>query len=252
MKQLKKTISSNFLRVQNEIASACSRSSRDPRNVRLVAVTKSMGLDAIRTLIELGQLELGESRAQSLVKRSAMLEELNQRAKQVALGSQDKIETPGPVRWHMVGHLQRNKVAMVLNCKGIIHSVDSLRLAEDIDSKAGKRKMSVDVLMEVNCSGESSKYGIIPGAVNHLAEQFATLEHLRLIGLMTMGPLSKTPEDSRLTFIRLRELMEDIHRGKYVDKTCRELSMGTTQDYTVAIEEGATMVRVGRALFEGL
>ncbi len=252
MKQLKKKLSSNLLRVQDEIASACSRSAREPSDVTLVAVTKSMGLEVIRTLIELGQVELGENRAQALVKRSSMLKELSQRAKQATLAGQDQLKTLPPVRWHMIGHLQRNKVDMVLNCSGIVHSVDSLRLAEDIDSKAGKRNMSLDVLMEVNCSRESSKCGIIPAAVNHLAEQFATLEHLRLIGLMTMGPLAKNPEDSRLAFVRLREIMEDMHHERYVDKTCHHLSMGTTQDYTVAVEEGATMVRVGRALFEGL
>ena len=252
MKQLKKKLANNLSRVQQEIASACSRSGRDPSKVTLVVITKSVGLEVIRALIELGQLELGESRAQALVKRAAMLEELSQRAKQAASSSQDKPKTPPAVRWHMVGHLQRNKVGTVLNCSRVIHSVDTLRLAEDIDTKAGKRNMSVDVLMEVNCSGESSKHGIIPAAVNHLAEQFATLEHLRLLGLMTMSPLTENPEDSRLTFVRLRELMEDMHRERYVDKSCRDLSMGTTQDYTVAIEEGATIVRVGRALFEGL
>jgi len=252
MKQLKKKLSSNLSRVQEEIASACSRSGREPSEVTLVAVTKSVGLEVIRALIELGQVELGENRAQELVKRAAMLEELSQRAKQATLGGQDRLEALPPVRWHMVGHLQRNKVAMVLNCSRIIHSVDSLRLAEDINSKASKQNKSVDVLMEVNCSGESSKYGIIPAAVNHLAEQFATLEHLRLVGLMTMGPLAEDAEDSRLAFVSLRELLEDMHRERYVDKNCRHLSMGTTQDYTVAIEEGATMVRVGRALFEGL
>ncbi len=252
MKQLKKKLSSNLSRVQEEIASACSRSGREPSEVTLVAVTKSVGLEVIRALIELGQVELGENRAQELVKRAAMLEELSQRAKQATLGGQDRLEVLPPVRWHMVGHLQRNKVAMVLNCSRIIHSVDSLRLAEDINSKASKQNKSVEVLMEVNCSGESSKHGIIPAAVNHLAEQFATLEHLRLVGLMTMGPLAEDAEDSRLAFVRLRELLEDMHRERYVDKNCRHLSMGTTQDYTVAIEEGATMVRVGRALFEGL
>ena len=252
MKQLKKKLSSNLSRVQEEIASACSRSGREPSEVTLVAVTKSVGLEVIRALIELGQVELGENRAQALVKRAAMLEELSQRAKQATLGGQDRLEALPPVRWHMVGHLQRNKVAMVLNCSGIIHSVDNLRLAEDIDSKAGKQNKSVEVLMEVNCSGELSKHGIIPAAVNHLAEQFATLEHLRLVGLMTMGPLAEDAEDSRLTFARLRELLEDMHRERYADKTCRHLSMGTTQDYMVAIEEGATMVRVGGALFEGL
>ncbi len=249
MKQLKKKLSSNLSRVRDEIASACSRSGREPGEVTLVAVTKSVGLEVIRALIELGQVELGESRAQALVKRTAMLEELSQRA---TLGGQDKLQAFPQVRWHMVGHLQRNKVGMVLNCSEVIHSVDNLRLAEDIDNKAGKRNMSIDVLMEINCSGESSKYGIIPAAVNHLAEQISTLEHVRLVGLMTMGPLAKTPEDSRLTFSRLRELMEDMHRERYVDKSCWHLSMGTSQDYTVAIEEGSTMVRVGRALFEGL
>ena len=117
-----------------------------------------MGLEVIRALIELGQVELGESRAQALVKRTAMLGELSQRA---TFGGQDKLQVFPQVRWHMVGHLQRNKVGMVLNCSEVIHSVDNLRLAEDIDSKAGKRNMSIDVLMEINCSGESSKYGII-------------------------------------------------------------------------------------------
>ncbi len=252
MKQIKKKLANNLSRVREEIASACSRSGREPSEVTLVVVTKSVGLEVIRALIELGQVELGENRAQALVKRAAMLEELSQRAKQASSPGQDELEVLPQVRWHMVGHLQRNKVALVLNCSRIIHSVDSLRLAEDINSKAGKRNMSVDVLMEVNCSGESSKYGIIPAAVNHLAEQFATLEHLRLVGLMTMGPLAENAEDSRLAFVRLRELLEDMHVERYVDKTCRHLSMGTTQDYTVAIEEGATMVRVGRALFEGL
>ena len=252
MKQLKQKLANNLSRVQEEIASACSRSGSDPSRVRLVAVTKSVGLEVIRALIELGQVELGESRAQALVKRVAMLEELSQRSTQAASSSQDKAKTPPAVRWHMVGHLQRNKVSMVLNCSRIIHSVDTLRLAEDINAKAGKRNMSVDVLMEVNCSGESSKYGIIPAAVNHLAEQFTTFEHLRLVGLMTMSPLAENAENSRLTFVRLRELLEDMHRERYVDKNCRDLSMGTTQDYTVAIEEGATIVRLGRALFEGL
>ncbi len=252
MRQLKKKLGNNLSRVQEAIASACSRSGRKGGEVTLVAVTKSVGLEVIRALIELGHVELGENRAQALVKRAAMLEELSQRAKQATLGGQDRLEALPEVRWHMVGHLQRNKVGMVLNCSGVIHSVDSLRLAEDIDIKAGKRNMTVEVLMEVNCSGESSKYGIIPAAVNHLAEQLATMTHLRLVGLMTMGPLAENPEDSRSAFVRLREILEDMHVGRYVDKTCQHLSMGTTQDYTVAIEEGATMVRVGRALFEGL
>ena len=252
MKQLKKKLADNLSRVQDRIAIACDRVGRKPAEVILVAVTKSVGLEVIRALVELGQTELGENRPQELIKKTAMLEELNLRAKQAGLGDQDSSGEVKAVSWHMVGHLQRNKVGMVLNCSRMIHSVDSLRLAEEISTQAGKRGVSVDVLMEVNCSGESSKYGVIPAAVNHLAEQCITLEHIRLMGLMTMGPLAANPEDSRKAFVRLRELSEEMHAGGYVGHECKHLSMGTTQDYMVAVEEGATMVRVGRALFEGL
>ena len=252
MKHLKKKLSDNLLRVREEIGSACERAGRDPGEVMLIAVTKSVGLDAIRALVELGQFDLGENRAQELNKRSAMLEELRLRAQQAGLAGQDYLEKPSSVRWHMIGHLQRNKVGMVLNFSRVIHSVDSLRLAEEIDRQAAKRNMSADILMEVNCSNESSKYGVISAAVNHLAEQFGTFGHIRLLGLMTMGPLAKDPEESRGSFVRLRELFEEMRAGGYVSKDCKHLSMGTTQDYTVAIEEGATMIRLGRALFEGI
>ena len=252
MKQLKKTLAENLSRVREEIATACGRVNRDPSEVTLLAVTKSVGLDVVRTLAELGQVDMGESRSQELLRKTTMLEELNLRAKQAGLAERDSsVEFPA-VRWHMVGHLQRNKVGKVLNCSRMIHSVDSLRLAEEISDKAGKQGISVDVLMEVNCSGESSKYGVIPAAVNHLAEQFVTLKHIRLMGLMTMGPLADNPEDSRKAFVRLRELSEEMHGSGYAGKECKHLSMGTSQDYMVAAEEGATMVRVGRALFEGL
>ncbi|NIA07463.1 MAG: YggS family pyridoxal phosphate-dependent enzyme [Actinobacteria bacterium] len=252
MKQLKKKLADNLSRVREKIATACGRVNRDPTEVTLVAVTKSVGLEVIRTLAELGQVDLGENRPQELLRKTTMLEELNLRAKQAGLADRDSAEKFSAVRWHMIGHLQRNKVSMVLNCSRMIHSVDSLRLAEEISIQAGKRGISADVLMEVNCSGESSKYGIIPAAVNHLAEQFATLKHIRLMGLMTMGPLAENPEDSRKAFVRLRELFEEMHASGYVGKDCKHLSMGTTQDYMVAAEEGATMVRVGRDLFEGL
>ena len=252
MKPLRKKLTDNLSRVRQAIASACGRVGRDPGEVMLIAVTKSVGLDVIRTLLELGQHELGESRPQELIKRATMLQEQSLRAKQAGLVSPDYSENFPSLRWHMVGHLQRNKVAMVLDCSQIIHSVDSLRLAEEINAQAAQRGTSVDILMEVNCSGESIKYGFIPAAVNHLAEQFATLKHIRLLGLMTMGPLAKQPDDSRRTFVRLRELFEEMHAGRYVARECKHLSMGTSQDYTVAVEEGATMVRLGRALFEGL
>ena len=252
MKQLKRKIAANLSRVRENISAACQRASRDPAEVTLVAVTKSVGVDVIRVLVELGQIDLGENRVQELVTRSAMLEELQQRAEHKSQVSKEKLPSPPIPRWHMIGHLQRNKVGSALRCSRIIHSVDSLRLAEEINDKASKQGVSVDLLMEVNCSGESSKYGVIPAAVNHLAEQFATLKHLRLMGLMTMSPWTQDPETSRPVFIRLRELLEDMHREQCVSKECVALSMGTSQDYTVAIEEGATIVRVGQKLFEGI
>lgn len=253
MKHFKKKLAQNLTRLREEIASACRRSGRKPAEVTLVAVTKSVGLDVIRALAEIGQMDLAENRPAELFQRASMLAELSQRARQSGgLANQDAFEQLAKIRWHMVGHLQRNKVNTVLNCSHIIHSVDNLRLAEDIDAKARKRGITADVLLEVNCSGESSKFGVPPAAVNHLAKQFETLENIRLLGLMTMGPLATNPEDSRPTFVRLRELLEEMHAERYVSKQCRHLSMGTTQDYTVAIEEGATMVRLGRALFDGL
>ena len=252
MKQLKKKLTDNLSQVRDRIASACRGSGRNPSEVTLVAVTKSVGLDVIRALAEIGQTDLGENRPQELAKRAAMLAELTQRAQQIPLAGQEDVSSLAKVRWHMVGHLQRNKVSLALDCSSIIHSVDSLRLAEDIDAKARRRNLIADVLMEVNCSGESSKYGITPAAVNHLAEQFSSMANIRLVGLMTMGPLARDPEDSRLAFVRLRELFEEMHRERYVSRRCKHLSMGTTQDYAVAVEEGSTMVRIGRALFEGL
>lgn len=252
MKHLKKTLIENLSRVREEITAACVRAGREASEVTLVAVTKSVGLEVVRGLAELGQLDMGENRPQELVRKTAMLEELNQRVKQTGLAEGDSAGESAAIRWHMVGHLQRNKVGMVLNCSRLIHSVDSLRLAEEINTQAGKRDIAIDVLMEVNCSGESSKYGVTPAAVNHLAEHFATLGHIRLTGLMTMGPLAENPEDSRKAFVRLRELFEDMRSEGYVGRECKELSMGTSQDYMVAAEEGATMVRVGRALFEGM
>jgi hypothetical protein len=252
MKQLKKKLAENLSRVREKIATACGRVNRDPSEVTLVAVTKSVGLEVIRTLVELGQVDMGENRSQELARKTTMLEELNLRARRAGLAERDSSEECPAVRWHMIGHLQRNKVGLALNCSRMIHSVDSLRLAEEISVQAGKRGTSMDVLMEVNCSGESSKYGVIPAAVNHLAEQFATLENISLTGLMTMGPLAENPEDSRKAFVRLRELSDEMHAKGYVGKECTHLSMGTSQDYIVAAEEGSTMVRVGRALFEGL
>jgi pyridoxal phosphate enzyme (YggS family) len=234
-------IARNLQRVREAVAEACARARRDPGDVRIVAVTKSVELDAIRRLLDLGLTELGESRAQQLLQRADEVAEILRRRRS---------EPPRPVRWHMVGHLQRNKIKGVLEAAGTIHSVDSLRLAEDLQHHAQARGECVDVLMQVNCSQEAQKFGVAVGAAVHLGELIADMSHLRLVGLMTMGPLTNDPNGSRLAFARLRELFEEMKKDDIGGVDFRHLSMGMSSDYPVAVEEGATILRIGTALFE--
>lgn len=236
-----KRLGENLQRVRDNIAAAAARAGRDPDNILLVAVTKAVELDDVKKLIELGAVDLGESRVRQLVARAAEVE---------AWISRRRKPTPAPPRWHMVGHLQRNKVRQVLDSAEVIHSVDSLRLAEEIETRAAQRGKVVDILLQVNCSAEPQKFGVAVGAASHLADQICTLEHVRLLGLMTMAPLSVKPERARPSFVRLRELFEEMRTDKIGGKDFAHLSMGMTQDYIVAVEEGATILRIGTALFE--
>ena len=230
-------IADNIQRLRDRIAQAASRSRRDPAGVQLVAVTKSAEPEDLRTLVELGVTDLAESRVQQLIDRKAQLDEWLARRK-----------SPVAVRWHMVGHLQRNKVKSVLECCCLIHSVDSLRLAEEIDARAAAAGISMDVLLQVNCSQERQKFGVAVAAAPHLAEQISTLKNLRLLGLMTMAEQVSDPEQARPAFARLRELFEEMRNDKIGGKVFCHLSMGMSQDFTVAVEEGATMLRIGTAL----
>ena len=151
----------------------------------------------------------------------------------------------------MIGHLQRNKVKQVLKIASTIHSVDTLRLAEEINNVAGKLGIRPDVLMQVNCSGEPQKYGVPVGAATHLAEQIVTMENLKLIGLMTMAPLTRNKDVVRACFVRAREIFEEIRGERAVTNKFRQLSMGMSQDYEIAVEEGATILRIGSAIFAG-
>ncbi|HAU36645.1 MAG TPA: YggS family pyridoxal phosphate-dependent enzyme [Phycisphaerales bacterium] len=238
----KAKIEKNLHRVRGEIAEACARTGRDAAAVRLVAVTKSADLAEVRSLIELGVTDLGESRAQDFLARTEEIAAWQQRR---------RAESPAEIRWHMIGHLQRNKVRHVLAEPGLelIHSVDSLRLAEEINARAEAAAKVVNVLMQVNCSNEPQKFGCAVGAALHLGELLCTLKHIRLAGLMTMAPLSDDSEDARPSFVRLRELFEEMRREGIGGAAFRHLSMGMSQDYAVAVEEGATLVRVGTALF---
>jgi len=225
-----KQLEQNLSRIRQRISEAAIRAGRDPSDVTLVAVTKSAELEWIRALVDLGVTQLAESRPQQLSARAR--------------------ELPERVTWHLIGHLQRNKVDLVLPVVTWLHTVDSIRLAEAVDRFAAKRGSPAQVLLEVNISGEASKGGF---AVEELQQAWPTLEalpNLSVSGFMTMAPLSDTPETARPVFRGLRELRDQFAAAG--SKPLPELSMGMSGDFEIGIEEGATFVRVGSALFEGL
>lgn len=236
----KSKIVENLRTVRDTIAKACAVRGRPVDEVTILPITKSVGIDEIKSLIELGLTDLGESRVQQLTARAEELDAWMQRKRP---------ERRVPITWHMVGHLQRNKVNAALRVAGVIHSVDSLRLAEDIDARAERMDRVVDVMLQVNCSEESQKSGCAVGAATHLGEMVATMGRLRLVGLMTMAPLCDDPEGARGSFVRLRELFEEMQAEKIGGDGFRHLSMGMSGDYRVAVEEGATILRIGSAIF---
>ncbi len=244
---IRRQLTENFKRVTDRIEGACARAGRSADEVTLVAVTKYVGVDVIRQLVDLGQADIAESRVQELTKRAAMLREGSIRQRGLSLA-----EEPPQPRWHMVGHLQRNKIRMLLPWVQMIHSVDSLRLAEDLDAEADRQERQVPILMQVNVSDERSKFGVAVGAAIHLAEQIVTLKRLSLIGLMTMAPFVEDERWVRNCFARLRELLEELRHERFGGPQMRHLSMGMSHDFESAIAEGATMVRIGSALFEGI
>lgn len=237
----RKRIEKNLQAIRESIASACDRAKRDPDEVSIVAVTKSVEVETIRNVLDAGLLDIGESRAQQLTARAEEIAAYLQRRR-----------TPldGDVRWHMVGHLQRNKVKGVLDIGAAIHSVDSLRLAEELSGRAVKDERTAEVFLQVNCSQEEQKYGVAVGAAVHLAEMMTSLPNLKLLGLMTMGPVEQDPRATRHAFVRLRELFEELRSEKIGGDDLRHLSMGMSGDYPLAVEEGATILRIGTALFE--
>jgi len=244
----------NLARVRQTIVDACARSGRDPNEVCLVAVTKYVSLPVIRELLAAGVANVGESRVQQLVPRAAAFgSRLDGWPERVAAaGGQPAPAAAAPPRWHMIGHLQRNKVRQLLSQARIIHSLDSVRLAAEVDCVAEELDARVDALIEVNVSGEASKYGIEPAKLEVLLELMRAYEHITLRGLMTMAPFDPDPEHARPCFARLRETLARLREIGAAGSQFAHLSMGMTQDYAVAIEEGATLVRVGSALFDGI
>lgn len=240
--QVMSTIEQRLDKLKRNIADACDRSGRDPAQIIPIIVTKTAHIEAIKEVIRLGYSDLGENRVQHL--------------KQVA----DEIDTliktlpvdpgqPPKIRWHMIGHLQRNKVKQTLQISNYVHSVDTLRLAEEINTISAKLDHNPNVFLQINCSEEPQKYGAPVGAAIHLAEQISSMPNLRLIGLMTMAPLTMNKEIVRSCFARCREIFEEIRSEKISGAKFKHLSMGMSQDYKIAIEEGATILRIGSAIF---
>ncbi len=222
-------VAENLCRVQQRIAEAATRSGRDPAGITLVAVSKTMPVSAIEEAIAAGVEDLGENYAQEF------------RSKYAAIG--------GRVRWHFIGHLQTNKVKYVVPHCALIHGVDSERLAAEIGRRARGIAHLQPILLEVNVAGEKSKFGLAPEQALQVAPAVAGIEGVALRGLMTMPPWPDDPEDSRPYYVALREVAEELCQQGLAEQHLRELSMGMTSDLEVAIEEGATIVRVGTGIF---
>lgn len=226
------TLASNIASVRSTIVQAAERVGRRPDEITLVAVSKTKPVELIRQAYELGLRDFGENRVQDALPKIA---EFRHRGLQ-------------PVTWHMIGHLQRNKVTKVVGSFDSVQSVDSLQLAQALNAHASELEVRIAVLLQVNVSGEESKEGMTPGETFPLAQQIVALPHLDVQGLMTVAPQVQNPEEVRPVFRALRKLRDDLRR-QAPQSAWQHLSMGMTDDYGVAIEEGATIVRVGRAIF---
>ncbi|MFG0256292.1 MAG: YggS family pyridoxal phosphate-dependent enzyme [Phycisphaerales bacterium JB043] len=240
------TLKERYEQVRERIDRAAAQVGRDGESILLVAVGKYADPEDIMELVELGHRDFGESRPQQLIQRSAMLDEwLARRRKH----THDESEVPEQIRWHLLGELQRNKVRKIVEHTRLIHSVDSMRVAEEIQTVGLRLEEPIDVLLQVNCSGEAGKRGIALPAALHVAEQIDSTTYVRLRGLMVMAPYSDDPEDSRFTFERGRECFEEVHDAGIASEHFSILSMGMSADFEVAIECGANLVRVGSAIF---
>ncbi len=219
----------NLNQVEVNVKAACERAGRKREDVTLIAVSKTKPVEMLQEIYNEGVRDFGENKVQEMC---------------------EKIEQmPSDIKWHMIGHLQRNKVKYIIDKVDLIHSVDTYRLAEEINIQAKKHGIVVPILVEVNIAGEESKFGTSAEDAMLLVEEISALENVRIKGLMTIAPYVEDAEDNRLYFRKIKQLSVDI-TNKNIDNVSMEiLSMGMTGDYQVAIEEGATMVRVGTGIF---
>ena len=219
----------NLTNVENNIKKACERAGRNRDEVTLIAVSKTKPVEMLSEIYAEGVRDFGENKVQELCEKFEVM--------------------PKDIRWHMIGHLQRNKVKYVVDKAVLIHSVDSVRLAEEISKEAVKRNLTVDILVEVNIANESTKFGVKNEEAIAMIKEIAALPNICVKGLMTIAPHVADAEENRRYFREIKQLSVDI-TNKNIDNVSMEiLSMGMTGDYTVAIEEGATLVRVGTGIF---
>ena len=222
-------LQSQYEEVQKRIDAACARCGRDRSEVTLIAVSKTKPVEMLEEIYALGERNFGENKVQELTGKYEVM--------------------PKDVHWHMIGHLQRNKVKYIVDKAAMIHSVDSLRLAQTIEQEAAKRGVRVPVLFEVNVAQEETKFGLKTEEVLPLVQAVAEFPHVEIRGLMTIAPYVNNPEDNRGIFRELKKLSVDIAAKNINNVTMSVLSMGMTGDYEVAVQEGATMVRVGTGIF---
>lgn len=222
-------VKENLKLVEERVNKACERAGRRRDEVTLIAVSKTKPVSMIEEVMETGVTEFGENKVQEITSKYE--------------------ELPKNLHWHMIGHLQRNKVKYIVDKTVLIHSVDSLRLAQTIDQEAKKKGLTAHILIEVNVAGEESKFGVRPEDTFELVQEIAKFSNVRVEGLMTIAPFVENPEENRVHFKQLRKLSVDISEKSIDNINMNVLSMGMTNDFEIAIEEGATMVRVGTAIF---
>lgn len=221
-------ISKNLENIKKRIEAAAIKSGRDSKDITLIAVTKTYSPDAINEAIDLGVTDIGENKVQEIIEKY------------------DKVK---PVRWHLIGHLQTNKVKYIIDKVHMIHSVDSVRLMDEIDRQAKKHGIVMNILIQVNISGEESKFGINSDEIDEILEHAKGLENVKVCGLMTIIPKIDSMISNRLHFVNIRQIYIDISNKIYDNICMKYLSMGMSADFEMAIEEGSNMVRIGSAIF---
>ena len=222
-------VAENIIQVKKKIGEACARSGRDPQEVTLIAVSKTKPASMVEEAAAVGVRDFGENKVQEILEKSPLF--------------------PKDFNWHMIGHLQRNKVKQIIGKTCLIHSVDSVRLAQQIEEEAAKKEIEVPILLEVNVAKEESKFGFFLEEVQDAVMEISAYPHVKIKGLMTIAPFVSDPEENREIFRKLNQFYVDMKSKNIDNVTMSVLSMGMTGDYEVAIEEGATMVRVGTGIF---